>query len=118
MIDKLESRLIDFPGASNHAQCFTHILNLVVKSIMHQFDVRSYITNDRYELASDAGDIDPEQIELEVKQEDYCNDKPENPDNADRWIDERDGMDDKNKEVLEDKIQPIHFLLTKVSESV
>jgi hypothetical protein len=27
-------------------------------------------------------------------------------------------MDDENIEALEDKIQPVHFLLTKVSESV
>jgi hypothetical protein len=118
MIDKLESRLIDFPGASNRARCFTHILNLVVKSIMHQFDVRSYVTNDRYELASDTGDVDPEEIELEGEQEDYCDDELENPDNADGWIDERDEMDDENIEALEDKIQPVRFLLMKVSESI
>jgi hypothetical protein len=39
MIDELAGQLQDFPGEANHAQCFTHILNLVVKSIMHQFDV-------------------------------------------------------------------------------
>jgi hypothetical protein len=115
MIDKLESRLMDFPGASNRARCFTHILNLVVKSIMHQFDVRSYVTDDERcdELA---GDVDLDETELEGEQEDYCEDEPENPDNADGWIDERDDMEDKNIEDLEDKIQPVCFLLTKVGD--
>jgi hypothetical protein len=114
MIDKLESRLMDFPGASNRARCFTHILNLVVKSIMHQFDVRSYVSDERYEEM--AGDLDSEEVELEAEQEDYCEDEAENPDNDDGWIDERDEMEDPNIEDLEDKIQPVHFLLTKVGE--
>ena len=119
MIDKLESRLMDFPGVSNRARCFTHILNLVVKSIMYQFDVRTYDTDERYEpkLAGDIDDIDAEELELEGKQEDYCDDEPENPDNAEGWIDEQDGMEDKDIEELEDKIQPVRFLLMKVGES-
>jgi len=118
MVDKLESRLMDFPGASNRARCFTHILNLVVKSIMHQFDVQTYVSEDseeRYEEMAD--DIDAEEIDLEGDQEDYCEDEPEKPDNDDGWIDERDGMEDKKLEELEDKIQPVRFLLTKVGES-
>ena len=119
MIDKLESRLMDFPGASNCAWCFTHILNLVIKSIMYQFNVRTYDTNERYEpeLAGDINDINAEELELEGEQEDYCDDEPENPDNAEGWIGEQDGMEDKDIEELEDKIQPIQFLLTKVGES-
>jgi hypothetical protein len=35
MIDKLGVRLVDFPRAPNRACCFIHVLNLVVKSIMH-----------------------------------------------------------------------------------
>ena len=29
----------DFPGATNQTRCFLHILNLVVKSIIRQFDL-------------------------------------------------------------------------------
>ena len=39
MIDQLTASLFDFPGAFNRARCITHILNLIVKSIMHQFDI-------------------------------------------------------------------------------
>ena len=39
MIDKLAKLLEEFPGAANRTRCFTHILNLVAKSIMKQFDL-------------------------------------------------------------------------------
>jgi hypothetical protein len=124
MIDKLESRLMDFPGASNRARCFTHILNLVVKSIMHQFDAsstkkRSDITDERTEeFLRLAGDIDAEELELdEDEQEDYCEPEVEESDNDDGWINEREEMEEDDVEELEDKIQPVRLLLTKVSES-
>ena len=39
MIKELAVQLNDFPGSASQVWCFTHILNLVVKSIMHQFNV-------------------------------------------------------------------------------
>jgi hypothetical protein len=39
MIDELAIQLDDFPRSASQVWCFAHILNLVVKSIMHQFDV-------------------------------------------------------------------------------
>jgi hypothetical protein len=38
MIDELADLLDDFPGPANQTRCFTHVLNLVVKSIIRQFD--------------------------------------------------------------------------------
>ena len=38
MIDHLAILLEAFPGLANHTRCFTHILNLVAKCIMKQFD--------------------------------------------------------------------------------
>ncbi len=35
----LQHLLDDFPGAANQTRCFAHIINLVVKSILRQFDV-------------------------------------------------------------------------------
>lgn len=40
MVIKHLSTLVDnFPGAPNQMRCFTHILNLVAKSILRQFNV-------------------------------------------------------------------------------
>ena len=39
MTDELSVLLEEFPGSVNRTHCFTHILNLVAKSILKQFDV-------------------------------------------------------------------------------
>jgi hypothetical protein len=38
MIDHLVTLLENYPGRANRTRCFTHILNLVAKCIMRQFD--------------------------------------------------------------------------------
>jgi hypothetical protein len=38
MIDHLATLLENYPGRANRTRCFTHILNLVAKCIMKQFD--------------------------------------------------------------------------------
>lgn len=39
MVESLEVLIDDFPGTANQTRCFLHILNLVVKSILKQFDL-------------------------------------------------------------------------------
>ena len=39
MVDELANLIDDFPGPANQTRCFLHILNLVVKSILRQFDL-------------------------------------------------------------------------------
>ena len=74
MIKKLMSWLIEFPGAANCARCFTHILNLVVKSIMSQFDVpRSdpdVINEGACKIQKLVGDIEREKLETQNDQDD------------------------------------------------
>ncbi|KAF9536806.1 hypothetical protein CPC08DRAFT_608459, partial [Agrocybe pediades] len=38
LISQLPTLLDAFPGAANRTRCFTHILNLVAKVILRQFD--------------------------------------------------------------------------------
>src|SRR6202030_1804579 len=38
MISHLATILEEFPGSANRTRCFAHILNLVAKCIMRQFD--------------------------------------------------------------------------------
>ena len=38
MIEHLAILIDSFPGAANQTRCFTHILNLVAKSILRQFE--------------------------------------------------------------------------------
>lgn len=122
MIDQLARHLEEFPGAPNRARCFTHILNLVVKTIMHQFeapqnwrrwDSRSDdITRDLLDLA---GDIDMEEQETEAEQEDL-EDGPCHDNNED-WIDERGNMITEEIDELEAHVRPVTVVLTKVNHA-
>ena len=39
MIESLADIMSDFAGEANRARCLAHIVNLVVKIILHQFDI-------------------------------------------------------------------------------
>jgi hypothetical protein len=67
MIEELAIQLNDFPGSASQVWCFAHILNLVVKSIMHQFDVPDKKMGDiadeaTWELHRLAGNIEHEEL--------------------------------------------------------
>ena len=112
MIEKLGRQLGGFPGAPNWAQCFMHILNLVVKSILNQFEVSgarprlSVMDEQAEELRKLAGNLDKD--DLKHAEEDYM-DEPEEDDNKDGWIDEWDEMADEDVEEMKEVIQPIRF---------
>jgi hypothetical protein len=66
MIKELADLVVEFPGPANQTQCFTHILNLVVKSILQQFDLpdpKSHKSLDdaSKELLSLAGNVEDEE---------------------------------------------------------
>jgi hypothetical protein len=66
MIEELADLLDDFPGEANRTRCFTHILNVVAKSIIKQFDVpkaraKEVLDDMANELAALAVDLDIEE---------------------------------------------------------
>jgi len=118
MIEELAIQLNDFPGSASHVRCFAHILNLVVKSIMRQFDVPDKKMGDvadeaTRELHRLAGNIEREELMSQsgIEQQGDVGSK----DNVEGWVDERAKMDTKELMALDNAIQPVHFLLTKVS---
>ncbi len=67
MIDHLATLLAAFPGSANRTQCFTHILNLVAKCIMKQFDApKKKKTHD----VDGSDDIDDDAVDLQVAVDD------------------------------------------------
>ena len=117
MIEELELLLDNFPGAANRARCFTHILNLVVKSIMRLFDVpkdkKDGLVDE--ELLNLAGEIEAEEdatIHENLADGDVADGSSN--DNVEGWVDERIMMSRERLEELEDAIRPVRFLLTKV----
>lgn len=39
MIDDIPNRITTFPGYENCTRCFNHVITLIAKSSIHQFDV-------------------------------------------------------------------------------
>jgi hypothetical protein len=118
MIGELANLLDDFPGAANQTRCFTHILNLVVKSVIHQFDLPKskgdkILDDAAKELLSLAGNIELEEDELAGR--DGKEGEENDDDNIEGWIDERLMMTDVELEELDDSVEPVRLLLTKVS---
>jgi hypothetical protein len=120
MIKELADLVVEFPGPANQTRCFTHILNLVVKSILRQFDLPNpksgkSLDDASKELLSLAGDVeDEEDIVCREGEGGVAAEEPED-DNLEGWIDERISMDDDDLDELEESVKPVRLLLTKVS---
>lgn len=117
MITELASLIDDFPGSENQTRCFTHVLNLVVKSIIRQFDLPNTkngqnIKEGVKELLALAGDIE---VEEEAASRDGEDGVSGEDDNVEGWIDERTLMNEEDLEKLEESVEPVRVLLTKVS---
>lgn len=112
MIEVLEELLPEFPGASNQTRCFTHILNLVAKSILRQFDAKKKAsTADEDPIDALARELDDAMGTL------LDDDQPEDDgeDDEDGLGNERAGMSATEIAELEESLGPVRALLTKVS---
>ena len=118
MIAELANLLNDFPGPANQTRCFTHILNLVVKSVIRQFDLPKskgdrILDDAAKELLSLAGNIEFEEDELARR--DANEGEEDDDDNVEGWIDECTLITDIELEELDESVEPVRLLLTKVS---
>ena len=120
MIAELANLIDDFPGPANQTCCFTHVLNLVVKSILHQFDLHNSKGGEKSddgakELLSLAGKIEVEEFDSELRDgEDGVAGEESEDDNFEGWIDERTLMNEEDLNELEQSVEPVRILLTKV----
>lgn len=113
MVEELAILLKVFPGEANRTRCFAHILNLVAKSVIRQFDVpkakRDEALNDAaHALAQLANDLDTEEL---LSQE---VDEEEDIDDTDGLVDERAAMSDDEREEFDETVQPVRLMLVKV----
>jgi hypothetical protein len=121
MIDHLAILNDDFPGSSNRTRCFAHIINLVVKSILKQFDVpkkqvnRVLDTAER-ELMVLAEDLEEEEEE-NLATEEIEGDEDEShkmEDNVDGLVDEAEQLEEEEHVELCKAVLPARMMLTKV----
>jgi hypothetical protein len=114
MIDELCTLLEAFPGAENRTRCFAHIINLIAKTVIQQFDVPKaregeIVDEALKELRALAGDIDIEELLTKAsaaKDEDDDNDDDDN-NNEEGWVDERGEMSEFEAEELAVDVQPV-----------
>ena len=112
MIEELANLLDDFPGTANQMRCFTHILNLVVKSILAQFELPKGKDNIADKILKLAEGLE---LEEEISAKEGEEGKEGDDDNVEGWIDEREEMNEQQLEALEARVEPIRLLLIKVS---
>ena len=121
MIETLEVLIDDFPGAANQTHCFLHILNLVVKSILRQFDLpkkKDHSANDWHDENDETIDLAAEELlklagDVDFEGNLMVNDEEED-DNDEGWIDEREEMTAGELRELSASVAPVSLLLTKV----
>ena len=103
--------------------CFTHIINLVAKSIIRQFDIPKgkadkALDDAERELCELAEGIDLEDLRMQGEREDDDNEDDDLDENDDGWIDEREALDVADREELDAAVRPVKLVLVKVSVDV
>lgn len=125
MTRHLESLLPDY-SSTNRARCFTHILNLVAKSLLKQFDVcktskaDEELNEEEAELLNLAGDLDAEDLTTTQESDGDQGIEGENlaEDDLEDWVDEVAALTPGERETLEEDIRPVKMALVKVSHNI
>jgi len=116
MIDELSELLDDFPGAANCTRCFTHILNLVAKSILKQFDLPKAEADEALDAATQAlADL---AVDIEAEEELMGNDlveDDEEDDSSEGLTDIQAEMSVEEIEELDKSLRPVRLVLVKVN---
>jgi len=118
MIDTLAELVVAFPGAANRTRCFTHILNLVVKVMLRQFDVPKAKAGEALDAASQALADLAGDIEMEEAAMDQGGDDEDTDDREEGWVDPLYGMSQEEQEKLDVSVRPMRLMLVKVSSNL
>ena len=119
MVEKLEDLLPAF-SSGNHARCFTHVLNLIAKSLLKQFDVvqktetNDDLTEEETELLNLAKDLDEEELTT-AQENDNEDGEIDEDDDLEDWVDEVAALTPEEHKMLEEDIHPVKMVLVKVS---
>ena len=119
MVETLKDLLEIFPGDSNCTCCFDHIVNLIAKSVIQQFDIPKAKGNQSFddvlrELMVSAEDLDQEEVATR-EGECWSSEIDSEDDKLDGWVDEQEDMSEMEQRELDNNIQPVRRVLVKVS---
>jgi hypothetical protein len=113
MIEEIAKGIPEFPGSANQTRCFLHIVNLVAKSVLRQFELPKTKGNDALteaaqELAALSSDLEhDEEEDLAVD-----GDSEDEDDDEDGLQDGREGMSDAEIARLEKSVQPVRLVFS------
>jgi hypothetical protein len=118
MINKLSNLIKLFPRGANCAWCFNHVVILITKSSIHQFDVPKgqadvALNKAERELRDLAEGIDIEDEMTQGEWEAPGGDDEE--ENGEGWVDEVAALSIANHKKLKANVRPIRLVLVKVS---
>lgn len=113
MINELADRVAHFGGKNSQTRCFLHIVNLVAKSLIREFDTSKKQANELLDFGDE--DLDDPSDE-EIASEGMSGDADE--DNADGWIDEVENLSEDERGALEESIRPVKLILVKVCVAI
>jgi len=123
MISELEHQLEDFSQV-NRVRCFLHVVNLVAKSLLKQFDVSS-----KRGEATDAAEQEMEDMLVELAKDfeheehatqalnDADEDLLDDVDDIEDLVDADETLTDEERAEIEASIRPVTLVLAKVSGS-
>lgn len=120
MVAKLAEAIPSFPGSPNQVRCFAHIINLVAKTVLRQFDAgkdgKMGDQDTAAVLAEVVAGLDLDQTATDDGDVDVDTDTVEELDNdVDGWVDERTDLSEEEREELRDAVLPVKLILNKVS---
>ncbi|GBE82417.1 putative AC9 transposase [Sparassis crispa] len=114
MIDELDDLIELFHGQANHSRCFDHIVNLVAKMLLRQFDVPKGKADTALDEAENSLRELAKDIKLNDTGEEGGNDEDEPADNIDGWDDERGALFIEECAELDASVRPVKFVLVKL----
>jgi hypothetical protein len=116
MIEELGDLVDAFPGEASleasRTQCFAHIINLIAKSVIKQFDIPKVragnVSDNGVEgLFALAGEIELEDWEMRTRPTGTSEDDEKEDDNVEDWKDEQLEMSEKALQELDDNVWPV-----------
>ncbi|KDR67829.1 hypothetical protein GALMADRAFT_146839 [Galerina marginata CBS 339.88] len=120
MIEELAKSLEAFPGAANLVSCSLHIVNLVAKGVLHQFEPpkskkqgNDLFAEGAAELAALSINLEDDGGQLDDKVEDDVDDAVED-DDVEGLDETRDGMSADEIKELKKEVKPVQLVLAKL----
>jgi hypothetical protein len=120
MVRELELLVPSFGGDASHTRCFLHVVNLVAKMLIRQFDTNKRDADKALEDGHGAVEVDEfsDEIEDEVHLDLDQDDAALLSNESDGWVDERDELSGEERKELEDAVRPIKLALVKASRGI